>query len=140
MRTNGIFKTLNEMHKLLWDFETQTDHLISAKKKKKKKKQLPWWIVNFAVPANHRVKLNESEKKVPKFATELKKLWNIKVSVIPIEIGALGWVTKELIQGLEVFEIRGRVGTIQATTLLRSARILRRVLVIWGDLLWLKLQ
>ena len=39
----------NEMHKILWDFEIQTDHLISArrsdqvivKKKKKKKKKLP---------------------------------------------------------------------------------------------------
>ena len=34
---------------------------------------------------------------------------------------------KESIQGLEDLEIRGRVETIQATALLRLARILRRV-------------
>ena len=41
---------------------------------------------------------------------------------------ALGTVTKGLIQGLEDLEITGRVETIQTTALLRSARILRRVL------------
>ena len=52
----------------------------------------------------------------------------MKVTVIPIVIGALGTVTEELVQGLEDLEIRGRVETIQTTALLRSARILRRVL------------
>ena len=41
---------------------------------------------------------------------------------------------------LENSEIRRQVNTIQSTTLLRSARILRRVLDTWGDLLSLKLQ
>ena len=51
------------------------------------------------------------------------------VMFIPIIISALSTVTKELIKGLEDLKIRGRVGTIQTTALLRSARILRRVLV-----------
>ena len=33
-----------------------------------------------------------------------KKLWNIKVSIIPIMIGAFGTVTERLEQGLEDFE------------------------------------
>ena len=52
----------------------------------------------------------------------------MKVTFIPIVIGALGTVTKGLIKGLEDLEIRGRVESIQTTTLLRSAKILRRVL------------
>ena len=51
-----------------------------------------------------------------------------------IVIGVLGIVTKGLVQVLEVLEIRGRVETIQTTALLRSARILSRVLGTWGDL------
>ena len=43
-----------------------------------------------------------------------------------IVIGALGIVTRGLVQGLEDLEITGRVETIQ--TLLKTARILRRVL------------
>ena len=54
-------------------------------------------------------------------------MWNIKVTVIPIVIGGLGTVTKELVQGLNDLEITGLVETIQTTTLLRWARILRRV-------------
>ena len=51
----------------------------------------------------------------------------MKVTVLPIVIGAFSTVTKELVQGLEDLEI-GRVETIKIITLLRSARILRRVL------------
>ena len=83
----------------------------------------------FAVPAEHRIELEESEKKDEYLglARKLNKLWNMKVTVIPIVIGALGTVTKGLVQGLEDLEIRGRVETMQTTTLLRSARILKRV-------------
>ena len=57
----------------------------------------------------------------------LKKLWD-KVTIIPIVIGAFGTVTKGLLKGLEDLEVGGRVETIQTTALLRTARILRRVL------------
>ena len=50
------------------------------------------------------------------------------MTVIPIAIGVHDTVTKRLIQGLEDLEIRGWMETIQTTSLLRSARILRRVL------------
>ena len=64
----------------------------------------------------------------------------MKVTIVPIVIGALVTVTKGLLKGLENLEVGGRVVTIQTTALLRTARILRRVLDIWGDLLSLKLQ
>ena len=48
--------------------------------------------------------------------------------VVVVVIGANGTVTKELVQGLEDLEIRGRVETVQTTALLRSARIPGRVL------------
>ena len=53
-------------------------------------------IVDFAVSVDHRVKLKESDKKDKylDLAGELKKLWNIKVTVLSIVIGALGTVTK----------------------------------------------
>ena len=52
----------------------------------------------------------------------------MQVTIIPIEIGAIGTVTKRLLKGLEDLEVGRRVETIQTTTLLRAARILRRVL------------
>ena len=86
--------------------------------------------MDFAVLADHRVKLKESEKKDKylDLAWELKELWNMKVIVIPIVIGVLGTVTKGLIQGLENLEIREWAETIQTSALLRLTRILRRVM------------
>ena len=55
-------------------------------------------------------------------------------------IGAFGMVTKGLLKGLEDLEVGDQVETIQKTALLKTARILRRVLETWGDLLSLKLQ
>ena len=52
----------------------------------------------------------------------------MKVTIIPIVIGAFGTVTKAILKRLEGLEVRGRVKTIQTTILLRTARILRRVL------------
>ena len=134
----------NETHKLLWDFEIQTDHQISARRQDLiiiKKKKRTCRIVDFAVPVDPRVKLKECEKrdKYLDLARELKKLRNMKVTIIAIVIGALGTVTKGLVQGLKDLEIRGRVESIQTTTLLRSTRILRRVLVTCGDFLSLRL-
>ena len=62
------------------------------------------------------------------------------MTIIPIVIGAFGTVTTWLSKGLDELEIGGRVKTIQTIALLKTARILRRVLETWGDLLLLKLQ
>ena len=85
--------------------------------------------MNFAFPMDHKVKIKENEKwdkyldlvreqkkkkKIPAKNKQTKKPWNIKV--------LSSWCP-----------------TIQTTALLRSARILRRVLETWGNLS-LKLQ
>ena len=121
----------NYTHKLLWDFDMQTDHLIPARRPDliiiNKKKRI-CKIVDFAVLADHRIKLKECEKrdKYLDLARELKKLWNMKVTIIPIMIGAFGTVTKRLLKGLEDLEVGDQVETIQTTALLKTARRLRR--------------
>ena len=78
------------------------DHLISAWQ--------PDLIINnnkkenVAAPADHRVKLKESEKK-NKYLDPirgLKKPWNMKVTVIPIVVNAL-----DLVKELENLETSG---------------------------------
>ena len=51
----------------------------------------------------------------------------MKVSVVPIVIGAFGTVTEGLLKGLDDLEVGGRGETIQTTALLKTARILRRL-------------
>ena len=64
----------------------------------------------------------------------------MKVTIVPIVIGAFGAITKGLLKGLEDLEVDGQVETIQMTALLRTTRLLRRVLETWGGFLSLKLQ
>ena len=64
----------------------------------------------------------------------------MKVTIVSIVIGELGTITKGLLKGLEELEVGGQVETIQTAALLRTARIMRRVLETWGDLLSLKPQ
>ena len=81
----------NDTRKLLWDFDIHTVHLISARRPDLiiiNKKKRTGKIVDFAVPADNRIKLKGCEKKdkyldLPK---ELKNLWNMKVTMAPIVI------------------------------------------------------
>ena len=57
----------------------------------------------------------------------------MKVTVIPIVFGVHGTVTKGFVKGLKDLEMRELVEAIQTTTLVRSIRMLRRVLETWGD-------
>ena len=72
---NPVSVLENDTYKPIWDFDIQRDHLISTRKpdliiinknkikqKKTKNKRL-CKIVDFAVPADHRIKLKECEKK-----------------------------------------------------------------------------
>ena len=104
--------------------ERRSDFIIIKKKKKICK------IDSFAVSANHGIKLKECEKKDKycDLARELKKLWNMNVTTVPIVIEAFGTIRKGLLKGLEELEVGRRVETIQMTALLRTAIILRGVL------------
>ena len=102
----------NNTHKLLWDFDLQTDHLISARRPDliiiNNKKRI-CKVVDFAAPGDHWIKLKEYEKKdkCRNLARELKKLWNMKVTIISTVIGAFGSVTKGLSEGIESWRTSG---------------------------------
>ena len=90
----------NDTHKLLWNFNIETDHWMPARRPDliiiNNKKNRIYKIVDFAVPADHRINLKECEKKDKylDLARELKKLWNMKVTIVPIVIDAFGTITK----------------------------------------------
>ena len=71
-------------------------------------------MVDFAVPADLRIELKKREKKGKylDLVRELKKLWNMKVTIVPVVIGAFCTVTKGLLKRLEDLEVGGQVETI----------------------------
>ena len=83
-------------------------------------------LVDHAVSADHWLKVNEG-KMMDIFldlVREPRELQNVTVMLIPVEVGALRAVSNSLEKRLEKLEIE----TMHPTVLLRSARILRRVL------------
>ena len=79
----------------------QTGHHIEARRpdliivdKEKKTCQ----IVDFVIPGDHRVEMKERDQreKYQDLARELQVLWNKKVTVIPVVIGASGTSPKSL--------------------------------------------
>ena len=136
----------NETYKILWDYEKQADYFSPNQKTTSRnnwqKEKRTCCLRNFTVPMDHGVKIKESEKKYKylDLTRELKKMWKMNVTPIPLVISALGKVPKGLEKGIEEMEICGRTKTIQTTALLRLVRLLKRVQETWGDLLSLKFQ
>ena len=63
---NPVVVPENDTHKLRWNFDRETDHLISARRLNLiiiDKKRRICKNVDFAVPTDHRIKLEEYEKK-----------------------------------------------------------------------------
>ena len=137
---NPVIFLENKRHKFLRDFKTDRSPNLgqTTRPYNNQPKKRTCRIVDLVVLADHWVKLKECEKtdKYLDLARELKKkLWKMKVTIIPIENGVLGTVTKGLVQGLGELEITGRVETVETTALLKFTRILTQVLEIWGDLI-----
>ena len=82
-------------HKILRNFKLQTNHLIPARKPDlvpvdKKQK------TNHLVDYREKIKEHEKIDEYADFAGELRNLWNMKMMVIPIVVGALGMIPKGL--------------------------------------------
>ena len=124
----------NDDVKLLWDFNIQTDHEITARRPDiliVKKKEATATIIDISVPGDTRIKDTEHEKilKYQDLKREIKSLWNLRtVNVVPIIVGALGAVTPNLRQHLDDVDCNLSISNIQKSALLGSARILRKAL------------
>jgi len=125
----------NEDYKILWDFSIQTDHVIEARRPDLvvvDKKDRTCKIIDVAVPGDSRIEEKEKEK-IEKYqdpGRELKKIWNVRMKIIPLVVGSLGAIPKQFDKRLKEIGISVGIGQVQKTVLLGTARILRKVLEI----------
>ena len=120
--------------KLLWDINIQSGNLIDARRHdlividKKEQKGI---IIDIAVPADVRVKEKEKEKveKYQDLKKDIKRLWKLgNVEIVPVVVGVLGSVSAEFERWMGKLGITCNVGVIQKSVLLRTTRILRKLL------------
>jgi hypothetical protein len=129
----------NQHAKILWDFHIQTDRMVQHNQPdivlidKDAKTGL---IIDIAVPMDGNIRDKELEKidKYQQLKEELQTLWKVRMTVIPVVIGALGAVTERFPGWISL--IPGKINAIrlQKAALLGTAKILRRVLKLPG--LW----
>ena len=101
----------------------------------KVKKQVVHVFVDISVPADKGVKGKKNDKisKFNNLRVEVGHLWNIKSSVIPIVVEALGTVSprfKTFVQSLDLSELNSYL--LQKSALLETISILRQVLQLSG--------
>ena len=123
----------NDSCKILWDFTVQRDHFITARKFDRifiNIKHNECQINDFAIPYDTKVDDKEVEKieKYLDLVRELKKVWNMKVIVVPLVTGALGTPAKELEKRLRTISIETKITELQKTFLIHTSKILRQVI------------
>ena len=83
----------------MWDFSIQTDHVIEAQRPDLviADKERSCKIIDFAVPGDSMIE-EKGKFKIEKYqelGRELRKIWNVKVKIIPLVVFSLGAIPKE---------------------------------------------
>ena len=126
----------------MWDFSIQTDHVIKVWRSvlvAVDKKERSCKLIDFTVAGDSRIEKKEKDKigKHQDLVRKLQKIWNVKVKIIPLVVGSLGAINKEFGNRLKQIVITAGTAQVQKKFLLGKARILRKVLEMYGYWLWL---
>ena len=86
--------------------------------------------LDFAVPGDSRIEEKKKEKieKYQDLGKELRKIYNMRVKIIPLVVGSLGTIPRQFGNRLKEPGITTEIEQVQKTILLGTARILKKVL------------
>ena len=85
-----------------------------------------WTMIDFAVPLDCNVARTEKKKEdtYAKLAAAVEREQKVKVDIVPIVVGSMGVVTKDLVKNLVVkLGVGDIVGGLQTTALICTAAI-----------------
>ena len=114
---------------ILWDFSIHTDRTIQANipdLTTKDHKEKTCKLIDFTFPMDINISAKEFEKlsKYKDLQIEVERMWQLKISIIPIVVGALGFVKNETEKYI------GKIPGKQKIVLTSPAPILRKALLI----------
>jgi len=83
-----------------------------------------------AIPADRNVVQKEAEMKLKykSLCIEMKRMWNLKGTIIPVINGATGIVTRSLKKNWEAVPGKHSIDSLQKTAILGTSHITRKVL------------
>ena len=87
-------------------------------------------IIDIVVPGDQNIKVKELEKiiKYQDLRLQVQTFWDVKATIIPIEVGALGTISEELENHLKTIGIPIVISCLQKAALPGTAFIFRRVI------------
>ena len=100
----------------------------------------------MAIQADRNVVQKEAEKKLKykSLCIEIQRMWNLKCTIVPVIIGAIGTVTRSVRKHLETVPGTHSIDSLQKTAILGTSHIIRKVLqceassLSGGDHRWFK--
>ena len=124
---------------LIWDINIQCDDVMGARRPNLllvDKKVKSCIINDVAIPGDCRIREKEIKniQIYQNLKKELKRLWSLKkVEVLPVIVGALECISKGFSEWMDTLGIKLNVGMVEKSVLLGTARILRKVLDMYGE-------
>ena len=124
----------NDLVEITWDKTVQNDRRVKHNRPDiilNLKKENKWVLIDIAVPADYNIEDTEKEKirKYEDECFEIKRVHQVSSTpVVPIVVGALGAMPKQLRKSLEFLGIPDIAGSLQMTAILATAGIIRRVM------------
>ena len=88
-------------------------------------------LIDTAISGERNVIKKETEKilKYTNLTTEIQRMWNVKIKVIPLLIGTTGTISKSFRKYVSNIPGKHEVKELQKTAILGTAHILRKVLM-----------
>ncbi|XP_067945436.1 uncharacterized protein [Watersipora subatra] len=127
----------NDRAKILWDFYIRTDKHVLANKPDiavvgKENKRAT--IIDRAIPNDYNIASKEKERveKYLPLGEEIEKYWDVRTTVIPVVIGALGAITPAHKMWLAQIPTAINSSEVQKCALMGTTKVLRRVLKLPG--------
>ena len=118
---------------LYWDLTIQTDRTVEHNRPDIvliEKKEHRWIIIDIAIPSDFNISKTETWKveKYQDLAFEIRRIHQVETKLVPVVLGALGTVSKQLKKSIEILSIPDIIASAQMSTILGTANILRKVL------------
>ena len=112
-----------------------TDRTIAANRpdtELKNKRDKTCLLIDMTIPldTNTSVKTTEKLTKYKDLEIEVERMWGLKTTTVPVVIGALGTVKKDMENHTNKIPVNINIHGPQKITLLSTAHLLRRVLSI----------
>ena len=127
----------NEKETILWDLPIITDRHVPCNKPDIdiQEKSDRCQIIDVAIPSDYNIQKMATEKmsKYVDLQIECQRLWNKKVEVIPVIIGATGIVNNNIKKYVGRIPGCHNIYSLQRSAILGTVHILRKVLSIKPD-------